>query len=269
MDWLLLGYGLLTSASVHYLHQTSKVADASYPVMKPPAEVTVVVPAYNEEAYIERTLVSVKNQNVLLAYPEMFEVVVADNLSTDRTAELASKHVKVVSVSPRGILHVRDQAFHFSGGDIVLFLDGDSIVQPNCFNLLLRHFHDPEVVAVGGGIDPSNVGVGAIYLIYDNFLNGLLGYRLYGGICAIRKTAYLQTGGFNLAVNQFNRAELHVESELNIVRKLRQVGKVVIDSEVTAWSEPRIMHCLINPPDEFCDSPYCRYCRERAKGQRF
>ena len=71
---------------------------------------SVVIPARNEEAYLPRLLETVEAARTSYeGGPETIEVIVADNVSTDRTASLArSKGARVVSVGKRVIGAVRN-----------------------------------------------------------------------------------------------------------------------------------------------------------------
>lgn len=266
MIWILTT-SFLVWTFLHYTHQTSKVADSSFPVVKPPAKVTIIISAYNEEAFIERTLLSLKAQNVVIQYPELFEFLVVDNKSTDNTALIASQHAKVIS-SPRGKLNAKEAGTQYATGEILVFVDADAICRPNFLNLLLRHFQRPEVVAVTGvAVLASNNLIDQVITIWLNNFVPILGW-VGGGVSAVKKSAYQTVGGYNLNINQFNRKEMWIEEEWLFPRRLRQIGKVVADTEASIIVEPRWQMCR-HFPDENCDNPYCQYCKEIAKSQRF
>ncbi len=68
--------------------------------------ISVVIPAYNEENYIEACLKSLRNQKTNVPY----EIVVCDNNSTDRTVEIAKKYAdKVVYERRQGIGYARNK----------------------------------------------------------------------------------------------------------------------------------------------------------------
>ena len=93
--------------------------------------VSVVIPARNEEEYIEAALASVAGQR----YPlEGLECVVVDNASTDRTSEVATafaeRHpklrVSVVSESTVGVAAAKNRGASAARGRLLIFLDADS-----------------------------------------------------------------------------------------------------------------------------------------------
>lgn len=94
--------------------------------------VSILVPAYNSEQFIEETLVSCVNQDYTAV-----EVIVVDDGSTDRTLEIAKrwenrhKNVYVFSQQNKGACAARNLALEKSTGEYVMFLDADNIISPN------------------------------------------------------------------------------------------------------------------------------------------
>lgn len=271
MNWIVTALSLVSGTLMQYAHQTNKVANSSFPVVKPSEKVSIVIPAFNEETFIEHVLLDVQNQNIIQAFPELFEIIVVDNQSTDATAEIASCYAHVVSAA-RGVLNARDKGIQVAEGEIIVFLDADNRVEVNYLNLLLRHFHNPDVVAVGGSMFFCHNTFGDIlrniFQVQSNIYNQIFRYHLPGGVCAFRKNAYYKIGGFDFSINQFDRGALWAESEQNFMSKLKQVGKVLVDPEATLWVEPRSYWCS-HPLDVNCSSLQCVYCREVMEKQRF
>jgi glycosyltransferase involved in cell wall biosynthesis len=86
-----------------------------------------IVPAYNEETLIGRTLQALNDAGAALEQP--FEVVVADDSSTDRTGVIAREHrARVVAVHNRQIAATRNAGARAATGDMLVFVDADTIV---------------------------------------------------------------------------------------------------------------------------------------------
>ena len=276
MSWVLPAIGFVLVLVQYYHHQTLAVADAEYPVMPPVAKVSVVTPAYNEENYIERALQSIQSQNIVSIYPEAFEFIVVDNESEDATAEIAAKYARVVS-APRGYVNALAKGFAEATGDIVAFVDADSIAGPNYLNLLLSHFNNPEVVAVSGNIHDTEWAnpVMAVVGVYSGYLNEMLTpwiksnqMSYYGGANAIRKDAWIALGGYDLTIDQQDRKACHKETEVEFWYKLKTIGTVIYDGRATLKVEPRMFLCQkIDCQNE--QHPYCGYCEEMKAKQRF
>src|SRR3989344_9298604 len=111
-------------------------------------KVSLVVPAYNEEKYIGLCLESiVKNGG------ELYEIVVVDNASTDRTAEIAAGfgRVRVVSESKKGVTRARQRGAQESSGDIIAFIDGDTRMPEHWVREVIKDFEtDEKLVCLSG-----------------------------------------------------------------------------------------------------------------------
>jgi glycosyltransferase involved in cell wall biosynthesis len=104
--------------------------------------VSFLVPAWNEEALLGRTLDALLLAAKALPIP--FEIIVADDASTDRTAEIArSKGARVVSVNRRQIAATRNAGARAASGDLFIFVDADTLVTPEVVRA--------TVAAVGNG----------------------------------------------------------------------------------------------------------------------
>lgn len=82
---------------------------------------SIIVPAYNMEKYIKRTLDSIKKQTF-----KDYEVIVIDDGSTDKTVEVAkTAKVKVIEHKHAGLSVVRNAAIKEAKGDYIVMLDSD------------------------------------------------------------------------------------------------------------------------------------------------
>ena len=97
--------------------------------MPHPHLISFVIPAWNEESVLGPTLEAVRVAARQLAEPS--EVIVADDSSTDRTAEIARQHgARVVTVQHRQISATRNAGARAAQGDLLIFIDADTIVTP-------------------------------------------------------------------------------------------------------------------------------------------
>lgn len=89
--------------------------------------VSFVIPAYNEESLLPRTLDSVHATARALGID--YEIIVADDASTDRTGQIAAERgARVVSVHHRQIAATRNSGARASGGGLLIFVDADTVV---------------------------------------------------------------------------------------------------------------------------------------------
>jgi glycosyltransferase involved in cell wall biosynthesis len=185
---------------------------------------SVVVPCYNEESYIAGALTSLQAQR----YPGDVEIIVVDNNSTDRTAEIAKGFgVRVVTEQAPGVCNARQRGTEASTGEIVVSADADTLYPPDWLQRIDQQFRaDDGVVAVVG---PCHYRDGPWWgRLYDGLLFGTVrlvyratGFTWYGTATniAFRRSAW---PGYNVRFTQGG-------DELDLLRRLRKRGRVAYD----------------------------------------
>jgi len=122
--------------------------------------VAVLVPAYNEETVIVRTIRSVLNSDY-----KNIHVVVIDDGSTDRTsevartayaAEIAAGHVQVLTRPNGGKAAALNYAVALLEEEIYVGIDADTVIASDAISKLIPHFEDPLVGAVAGNAKVGN-----------------------------------------------------------------------------------------------------------------
>lgn len=109
--------------------------------------ISFVIPAYNEESLIGRTLEALNKTANEMGEP--YEIVVANDASTDRTAAIAESHgARVVSVNRRQISATRNEGARESIGDKLIFVDADTVV---CNEVVRAAIDAMNNGAAGGG----------------------------------------------------------------------------------------------------------------------
>lgn len=121
--------------------------------------VSIVIPVLNGEETIGECLTALQR----IDYPEARrEIVVVDNASTDRTAELVHQFpVRCVREETRGPSQARNRGILESRGEIVAFTDADCIVTRGWLKALVLPFREPDVGGVAGEILPYPPRTGA------------------------------------------------------------------------------------------------------------
>jgi len=157
------GYPVLMAAIAMFFPRPRR--DLSYQ-----PSVSVMIAAYNEEAWIEKKV----RETLALDYPaEKLEVVVVSDGSSDRTNEIMSvfNHPRVrFFVAPRGgKTNAQNCGVQRCKGDIIVFSDATSVYKQDAIRELVSYFADPAVGAVSGicrffdgGNGKSPTGLGQI-----------------------------------------------------------------------------------------------------------
>jgi len=241
-DTIVTGTGVTSlfsyATSRLYDRLTNEVYNRNARIYSPAGVVSIVIPAFNEEETIQKTLNSILTQNILYKYKDYFECIVVDNESTDRTAEIAKQYCQVIS-APRGKLNARDAGIKYASGDIIVSCDADCYYPPNWLNLLIRHFHRKDVVAVHAPFLVQGNFLVRIGYVWTVSLSPLAKYRMCGSNSAFLKSAYFAVDGFDLSVNQFDRVSIASEEEVYFRRKLCSIGTVVYDTKVPCFTFTR------------------------------
>ncbi|WP_394352662.1 glycosyltransferase [Candidatus Nitrosotalea sp. FS] len=133
----------------------SKRRELSIPELTSFPKITVIVPAYNEEKVIERTIQALIDTK----YPDK-EIVVVDDGSKDKTFEIMSKYkkqAKILQKTNGGKASAINFGLAYSTGEIIVIVDADTIIGHDSLIHLAKGFSvDKNVAAVAGNIKVRN-----------------------------------------------------------------------------------------------------------------
>src|SRR3989442_15244453 len=122
--------------------------------------VSIIITAYNEELDLPAKL---ENTLALDYPPQLMEIIVASDCSTDRTDEIVRKYssqgVRLIRQRERlGKTAAQNTAVAEAQGEIILFSDATSLYQPDVVRVLMRSFADPTVGCVAGRLVYIEIG---------------------------------------------------------------------------------------------------------------
>jgi cellulose synthase/poly-beta-1,6-N-acetylglucosamine synthase-like glycosyltransferase len=119
-------------------------------------DVTIVIPAYNEEAGISATVRSMAESH----YRGRLEIIVVDDGSTDGTARVARAlgypFVRVITQRNSGKPGALNTGIRLAQSDVLILVDGDTIFEPDTIGKLVAPLADPDVGAVSGNTKVFN-----------------------------------------------------------------------------------------------------------------
>lgn len=178
---------------------------------------SVIIPAYNEEAYLPRLLDTVDIARAEYAKgPDPIEVIVADNMSTDRTAAIAeARGCRVVRVEKRVIGAARNGGGRAARGEVLAFCDADMQIHPQTFNVIDAALTD-KIVAGATGALPDRWSAGLIATLMVMMPLALL-LRVDSGVVFCRREDFDRVGGYS-------ETRLYAE-DLQFLRDLWRVGR--------------------------------------------
>ena len=114
---------------------------------------SIIIPAYNAEAYLSRCLDSIFSQEF-----DDYEVIVINDGSTDNTAnilsEYSSKHpnLQVLTQSNQGMATARNRGLEVAQGDYVLFVDSDDQITEGALKTLSNQLSGKDIIEFGSSI---------------------------------------------------------------------------------------------------------------------
>jgi len=204
-------------------------------------KISIVIPAYNEETYIGKTLEAALAQD-----HSDFEVILVNNASTDKTEEIASSYpVKVVTETNKGLLFARERGrleAKKSGSDIIANLDADCLPPTDWLSRGVKHFSE-GVVAVTGPYDyydgapifrkVSFASQRDVYRLVNNMMDLLeRGGILIGGNNLIKASALEAAGGYNTAIKFYGE-------DTDTARRVSEQGRIVFAKDFVVRTSAR------------------------------
>lgn len=202
---------------------------------------SIIIPAYNEEQYLDDCLTAVQAEIERNAGWASGEVIVIDNASTDGTAEVAQKFpgVRVVYEPVKGLTQARQRGLNEASGELLAFVDADTRMPAGWIRRVLEVFASgSEVVCVSGpyiyygGSPISNVLIKLYWILLAMPAYWCTGFMVVGGNFAVRKESLVRIGGFDTRIKFYGE-------DTNIARRLASVGKVKFLLRLAMLTSPR------------------------------
>jgi GT2 family glycosyltransferase len=194
--------------------------------------ISCIVPAHNEEALLGRTLAALDTS--MRALGEPYEVIVVDDASTDRTADIAREQgARVVSINRRQIAATRNAGAAAATGETLIFVDADTSVTELAVRGAIEALRQG---AVGGGASVRfDEGRLPFYAKVLQFVlpTALRILRLAPGCYLFcTREAYLAAGGFDEG--------LYAAEEVFFAQRLKRQGRFVMLREFVITSARKL-----------------------------
>jgi cellulose synthase/poly-beta-1,6-N-acetylglucosamine synthase-like glycosyltransferase/peptidoglycan/xylan/chitin deacetylase (PgdA/CDA1 family)/spore germination protein YaaH len=203
--------------------------------------ISVIVPAYNEEKVIAKTIESLLGSDY-----EPFEVIVVDDGSPDRTCEVVrarfgdDRRVKLYTKENGGKAEALNYGMRRARGEIIVALDADTVFPPRTLGAMARRFHDPKVGAVAGNAKVGNrINLVTRWQALEYVTSQNLDRRAFallncitvvpGAVGAWRRELLEGVGGFSSDT---------LAEDQDLTLRVRRLGyKVGYEEEAVAWTE--------------------------------
>lgn len=203
-------------------------------------KISVVVPAHNEEHHIASAIEALLAQE----YPD-FEVIVVDNASVDRTAEIARTYpVTVVSEERKGTMWACERGRREAKGELIVRMDADCTPRKDWLSKGAAFFGNSAIVAVTGPYDYVDSGAAfrvialyfqkIVYRVTHYITHHLLGRGgiLIGGNSFMRASALAHVAGFNTDIVFYG-------DDTDTAKRLSSVGRIIFSPRLVIPSSAR------------------------------
>ncbi|MFF0991173.1 bifunctional polysaccharide deacetylase/glycosyltransferase family 2 protein [Kocuria nitroreducens] len=207
--------------------------------------VSVILPVYNEEPVVERTLSALAASD----YPNL-EVIAVDDGSTDNTLAILRNYatrwptLRVLTQPNAGKSIASNHGIMTARGEIIVTLDGDTLFEPQTVRMFARHFYDPTgkrpVGAVAGHVKVGNrTGILTMWQSLE-YISGICVTRMAesvagaisivpGACAAWRKDALQAAGGYSHDT---------LAEDADLTMTLQKLGYAVVqENQAVAWTE--------------------------------
>lgn len=178
-----------------------------------------VIPAHNEEAQIGQALRTLLTSAGTVG--ESYEVIVVDDASTDRTAEIArSFGATIVSANLRKISAVRNAGARAARGDVLIFIDADTLLPAKTLAALL------EVIRQGAAGGGARLQMDEEVPLWGKALTALIAGTMYqlglacGCFMFARRDVFEAAGGFD--------EQYYASEEIHLSLALGKHGRFVM-----------------------------------------
>jgi len=201
-------------------------------------DISIIVPAYNEERYLARCLDSIAVQTV-----RPHEVLVVDNNSTDKTAQIAARYsfVRLLAEPRQGRVFARNAGFDAATGTVLARIDADAVLPADWVEHIAVYYQRPGALSTAwtGGAQLYNVRFPRLAsMAYDlvefDFNRWLIGHAsLWGANMALPRAQWQRVAGEVCLRND-------IHEDLDLAIHLHRAGcRIVPDRHCKVGAELR------------------------------
>jgi len=199
-------------------------------------DITLVIPAYNEEAMIAATLeAAIKHSR-----GKFKEIIVVDNASTDKTADVAARYhgVRVVREARKGLTSARQAGFEAATSELLAYIDADTHLTPQWIDIIEREFiNHPDIVSLSGPRRYFGSSWWRRWILNAFWGSAPIAYRLagfmvFGGNFVVKRDALQKIDGFDRTIEFYGE-------DTDLARRLSAVGKTRFRMDFYVYSSTR------------------------------
>lgn len=209
---------------------------------------TVVVPVYNVENYLEKCVSSLINQTY-----KCIEIILVDDGSTDQSGTISdalsrkSNNVKVIHQKNQGLSGARNTGIENAKGEYITFVDSDDYVANDMYENLIKIMkQDGSDIAIGGAMDECEIykkptypsGIRKVFT-KEEALSELNSFRYFNmSFCTkVFKRSLFEEDGYGDRALRFSIGKISEDQYL--------IHKVIARAEKISYDSTPYYHCVV------------------------
>ena len=203
---------------------------------------SIIIPTLNEEKLLPNLLKQLTNPSLINKYD--YEIIISDGGSKDKTVELAQSFSELIKVhidrNKQNIALGRNEGFRFSIGDILIFLNGDILLEDEekFFEYIEKRFVESSYAAMTCKVKVfkdeekiSDIIFHAIYNTYFCLLN-IIGVGMGRGECQVIRRKFFE-------IVNGNNINLSAGEDFDLFKRIRKHGKILFANDLCIYESPR------------------------------
>lgn len=197
---------------------------------KKPPLISVIIPAYNEEGYIQKCLESLSKQNLP---KDEYEIIVVNNASNDKTAKIIKKFpFKYTYEAKKSVVAARQKGAEIANGKIIVSADADTVYPKHYLSRIKKIFEkNPKAVAVAGWVyfDKTSPFFNYTFALTQEFNAFIRRFSnkfplVYAANFAFKKEALIKIGGYPKHLPELGDQQY-------LLYNFFKIGEVLIDKK--------------------------------------
>lgn len=187
---------------------------------------TIVIPVFNEQDHLAACLQAIAAQTIR---PD--EVIVVDNNSTDKSAQIAGQFsfVRLIQEKKQGVLFAKNKGFRAAKSDIIGRIDADTLLPQRWVERVMKFMADSRCAAITGPVNYYDMPLPENNYHLDHWMRSSI-YNwspkspfLFGSNMAIRKSVWNE-------LNQNLCHDIYMHEDLDLAIHLYEAGKKIVYS---------------------------------------
>lgn len=195
-------------------------------------KISIVMPMYGVEQYIEKAIKSVLNQDF-----QNWELLIVNDGSKDRSREIAYRvasgdnRIKILDKENGGLSDARNYGLNNACGEFVHFFDSDDWIEPDFYSKLLNEIEDFDLVVCGYKVDNEKSAIerkghsGELTEVIGNSLHQLVGTylnfawnKLFKRFFLVKNSLYYEKGLYRIEDSEFMMRFLSCAPKVKMIK---------------------------------------------------